>query len=192
MEGQDAAAVAAVLGGDRDAFRPLVERYSRPVFRLAFRMLNSEEDAEEAVQETFLRAYRSLERFERRSQFSTWLYRICSNCCMDMLERRKRQPQPFAIPAEEENEGAPEDRLPSADPSPERRLLDREVAGRALHHRQRVHGLAHTAFVMRHFEGRSIEEISAVLDIRGVDAKNTVFRAVRKMRAALAPLVRRA
>ena len=88
MEGTDAGAVARARAGDREAFQALVERHSRNVFRLAFRMTGNEEDADDVVQETFLKAYRSLPGFAGRSQFSTWLHRIAANCALDLMRRR--------------------------------------------------------------------------------------------------------
>src|SRR5947209_9768705 len=88
----DASETAAVLArarqGDSEAFRALVERHSRTVFRLAFRMTGNEQDAEDVVQESFLRAYRQLGRFEARADFGTWLYRIAANCAVDMMRTR--------------------------------------------------------------------------------------------------------
>ena len=80
MEEFDAAVVSRARAGDDEAFRALVERHSRSIFRLAYRMTGSESDAEDVVQETFLRAYRQLNRFEARANFGTWLYRIGVNC----------------------------------------------------------------------------------------------------------------
>src|SRR6516225_3018050 len=91
MEVTDAAVVAQVLAGDRDAFRLLDERHSRSIFRVAYRMTGDRQDAEEIGQETFLRAYKSLEKFELRSNFSTWLYRIAVNRTLDFLNARKTQ-----------------------------------------------------------------------------------------------------
>ncbi|HEY3742835.1 MAG TPA: sigma-70 family RNA polymerase sigma factor, partial [Bryobacteraceae bacterium] len=85
MELSDEAAVLAVRGGNRDAFRVLVERYSRSVFRLGYRMTGNEQDAEDVVQEAFLRAYKQLNRYESRSSFSTWLYRIAANYSLDLI-----------------------------------------------------------------------------------------------------------
>jgi len=76
MELDDAAAVARVRAGEKDAFRLLVERHSQTIFRLAFRMMENEQDAEEIVQDTFLRAYRAIDGFESRANFGTWIYRI--------------------------------------------------------------------------------------------------------------------
>src|SRR5207244_11478118 len=89
----DAAEAAAVLArarqGDSEAFRALVERYSRTVVRLAFRMTGNEQDAEDVVQEAFLRAYRQLGRFESRANFGTWLYRIVANCSVDLMRSKQ-------------------------------------------------------------------------------------------------------
>src|SRR5256885_752496 len=90
MEERDAAAIALALAGDGDGFRILVERYSRGVFRLAYRMTANEFDAEDVVQETFLRAHRQLTQYESRSSFSTWLYRIAANYSLDLLRSRRR------------------------------------------------------------------------------------------------------
>src|SRR5919197_6243800 len=89
----DATETAAVLArarqGDSDAFRALVERHSRSAFRLAFRMTGHEQDAEDVVQESFLRAYRHLGRFEARADFGTWLYRIVANCAVDLMRSKQ-------------------------------------------------------------------------------------------------------
>jgi RNA polymerase sigma-70 factor (ECF subfamily) len=87
------ALVAAAQAGDERAFRQLVEPYARALEVHCYRMLGSLQDAEDIVQETLLRAWRSLERFERRSSVSTWLYRIATNACLDELERRPRRPE---------------------------------------------------------------------------------------------------
>src|SRR5438132_10432623 len=90
MEEHDGGAVERAQSGDSDAFRLLVERHSRSVFRLAFRMTGNEQDAEDVVQETFLRAYKQLKNYEARSSFATWLYRIASNYSLDFIRSRKR------------------------------------------------------------------------------------------------------
>src|ERR687898_3261134 len=92
MDASDATAVLArARQGDGDAFRALVERHSRRAFQLAFRMTGNEQDAEDVVQESFLRAYRQLGRFESRANFATWLHRIAVNCSIDLIRGRKNQ-----------------------------------------------------------------------------------------------------
>ena len=95
MDESDAEAVARARGGDPEAFRALVERYSPLVFRVAYRLTGNEPDAEDVVQETFLRAYRRLDLFEDRSQFGSWLYRIAANCAYDVLRGRLRREKRF-------------------------------------------------------------------------------------------------
>src|SRR6266536_1347631 len=90
MDATEAPAVLArARQGDSDAFRVLVERHSRAVFRLAYRMTGNEQDAEDVVQESFLRAYRQLGRFEARANFGTWLYRIVANCSVDLMRSKQ-------------------------------------------------------------------------------------------------------
>src|SRR3954470_7691165 len=91
----DATDVAAVLArarqGDSEAFRTLVERHSRRAFQLAFRLTGNEQDAEDVVQEAFIRAYRQLGRFEARAHFATWLHRIVANCSIDLIRSRRQR-----------------------------------------------------------------------------------------------------
>ena len=86
----DVSLVTRAQAGDMDAFRVLVERHTRSVFRLAFRLTGNEQDADEVVQESLIKAYRQLHRFESRASFSTWLYRITANCAVDLLRSRPR------------------------------------------------------------------------------------------------------
>src|SRR5437660_11408108 len=76
----DVAVVSRARSGDADAFRQLVERHSKPMFRVAYRMTGNEHDADDVVQETFLRAYKQLRHFGERANFGTWLHRIAANC----------------------------------------------------------------------------------------------------------------
>src|ERR1700674_5141112 len=86
----DLAVVSRARFGDAEAFRLLVESHSKAMFRVAYRMTGNEHDADDVVQETFLRAYRQLDRFEERANFGTWLHRIAINCSLDLLRSRVR------------------------------------------------------------------------------------------------------
>ena len=186
----DATEAAAVLvrarQGDSDAFRALVETHSRSVFRLAFRMTGNEQDAEDVVQEAFLRAYRQLGTFESRANFGTWLYRIVSNCSVDLM--RSRQARHDQVRGDSiDQEGAVE--LPAADvPGPERMAQSAEIDRRVQDALRELSPLERAAFTLRHYEGRSIDEISATLGLGTSAAKHSVFRAVKKLRVTLAPL----
>jgi len=186
MEMDDAAAVARVRSGEKDVFRLLVERHSRTIFGLAFRMMENEQDAEEIVQETFVRAYRALDGFESRANFGTWIYRIAVNRCYDLLKQRKSRLQVEA--KEDLDEAALVEQIPTKNPSPERTLLSREIEVRVRLAVKQLTAGERTAFVLRHFEGRSVEEIARVLNVREGAAKNRVHRAVQKLRQQLQPL----
>src|SRR5271169_1419869 len=105
MGASDAEALERARGGDTEAFRELVERYSPLVFRVAFRLTGNEHDAEDVVQETFLRAFRRLGVFEDRSSLGSWLYAIASNCGYDVLRARLRREKRFEEPEGEDEAG---------------------------------------------------------------------------------------
>jgi RNA polymerase sigma-70 factor, ECF subfamily len=188
MEDSDSVAVARVKAGDGDAYRALVERHSRSVFRLAYRMTGNEQDAEDVVQETFLRAYRQLHRYEARASFGTWLYRIASNYSLDLMRSRARHPQ-VAIEETSVPGGDILGAVASEAPGPDRLLLGDEVQRTVASTLNELSQQERTAFVLRHFEGQSIEEIGSSLGLSGNATKHSIFRAVQKLRRALEPLV---
>src|SRR5437867_1332441 len=163
MDATEAAAVLARAGqGDSDAFRALVERHSRSVFRLAYRMTGNEQDAEDVVQESFLKAYRQLGAFESRANFGTWLYRIVANCSVDLLRAKQARPQlplnsALWPPEGRDVRGAGSDLAAQhvADqPGPERLAQSAEIQR---HVDDALHGLSpleRAAFILRHHEGR--------------------------------------
>lgn len=187
MPQTDAAAVALAREGDSEAFRSLVERHGRAVYRLAHRMTGNAQDAEDVVQETFLRAHTQLSRFESRANFGTWLHRIAVNCSIDVIRSRPHR-ETGHDGADLEQFGARAD-AGAARPSPERLMLSTEVQERVTAGMAALTQLERAAFVLRHFEGMSIEEISRALGLKANAAKHSVFRAVKKMRTALEPLV---
>ena len=178
MEPDDEVLVQNAQQGDADAFRELVERHSTRVFRLSWRITGDEASAEDAVQETFFRAYRSLHRFDARSRFGTWLHRIAVNTAVEVM--RKRRPETHL----EEPEP-----LPSTEPGPERAALSQEIQRSVRTALGELSPMERTAFVLRHFEGRPIAEICRHLGLRESAGKQAIFRAVRKLRRALEPLV---
>lgn len=190
MELTDGQAVGRARTGDSDAFRVLVERHSRSLFRLAFRMTGNQQDAEDVVQESFMRAYKQLAKFDERATFGTWLYRIAANCSLDLVRSRKRRQEHLA-PQEAAGSDIddPVTLLPSSDPTPERVALSGEVRERLQEAMQELSATERTAFVLRHFEGMCMEEVSRVLECQPGAAKHSVFRAVQKLRRALEPVV---
>ncbi len=184
MDATDAGAVLArARQGDGEAFRTLVERHSRRAFQLAYRMTGNEQDAEDVVQESFIRAYRQLSRFEARAHFSTWLHRIVANCAVDLIRSRRAR-----------HDQASTDDLAAAE-QPEADGADPERLAASAQIQRKVHAamtalspLERAAFTLRHYEGRSIAEIGKTLGLGTSATKHSVFRAVRKLRTALEPL----
>src|SRR3982075_139368 len=119
----DAIAVERTLAGDRDAFRVLVERHSRNVFRLAHRMTRNQHDAEEIVQEAFLRAYQKLGQFAARANFGTWVYRIAANYAIDRMRQKQKEDARRQAPGLKDADGLEDDpvsSVPDAEQTPER------------------------------------------------------------------------
>jgi RNA polymerase sigma-70 factor (ECF subfamily) len=181
------ALIQAAQRRDHEAFERLVRKHDRAILRLAYNLLRSDEDARDAYQEVFLRAYRSLGSFSFQSSFQTWLYRIATNVCLDMLRRRSVRKEVASSAA---NTASREDALQQApDPSvlgnPEREARRRELGAtisralRDLTPRERL------VFELRHYEGLRLRAIGNVLSISEEAAKNSLFRATRKLRQAL-------
>lgn len=187
MEWTDEAAADEARKGNQHAFRLLVERHSPQIFRLAYRMTGNEQDAEDMVQETFLRAYKQLHRFDGRAAFGTWLYRICANCSLDLIRARKTRKEQASGMEDPENKSSWLDRVAAADPSPERSTQSSQLAGLLESALGQLSEMERVAFVLRHYEGAEIEEIARTLGVRANAAKHSVFRAVQKLRRALEP-----
>jgi RNA polymerase sigma-70 factor (ECF subfamily) len=178
------AVVARARQGDNEAFRALVEQHSRTAFRLAFRMTGNEQDAEDVVQESLLKAYRHLGRFEIRADFGTWLYRIVANCAVDMIRSRQSgQNHPGGDALDASTAAHTSDA-----PGPERLAESAEVQRCVTAALDGLSPLERAAFALRHYEGRSIDEISRTLGLGTSAAKQAIFRAVRKLRVELEAL----
>lgn len=185
MNERDGAAIAAVQAGDPQAFRALVDAHSRYVFHVAHRLTGNATDAEDVVQETFLKAYRQLGRFEARADFRTWLHRITVNCAVDLIRaRRSREAARESIDAD----GASVvESVASPSPAPDRLAMSGEILDRVRTALSGLTPLERAAFMLRHVEGRSIDEIGSALGLKTNATKHSVFRAVRKLRAVLDP-----
>ena len=187
MEWTDSAAAEEARKGDQRAFGALVERHSRSVFRLAFRMTGNEQDAEDLVQETFLKAYKQLHRFDGRSAFGTWVYRIAANCSLDLIRARKNRAERQTSASSSETIDLL-DQVAAPEPSPERLARSGQVASLLKPALEQLTDLERTAFVLRHYEGCGIAEIASLLGVETNAAKHSVFRAVQKLRRALQPV----
>lgn len=183
--------IEAAQRGDSGAFEQLVRLYDQSVLRMAFNLLHSDEDARDVYQEVFLRVYRNLPKFRFDCAFSTWLYRIVANLCLDQIRKRKvRREEPSPVSAD----GTDLDRLQlvpekRADVDPQRKLMSAEVNARVQDNLEKLTPRERLVFEMRHFQGMRLKSIGESLGVTEEAAKNCLFRATQKMRAALGDLV---
>jgi RNA polymerase sigma-70 factor (ECF subfamily) len=187
----ETALIRAAQGGDSDAFEQLVRSYDHNVLRMALNLLHSPEDARDVYQEAFLRVHRNLAKFRFDCSFSTWLYRIVANLCLDQIRKRKvRKEEASSIDTRsgemDRFQFLPEQR---ADVDPQRQLMSAEVNTRIQEVLERLTPRERVVFEMRHFEGMRLRSIGEALGVTEEAAKNCLFRATQKMRAALGDFV---
>lgn len=167
--------------GELDAFEELVRRYEKRVYAVALRSSGSPEDAADIVQEVFLRAWRSIESFRGDSGFSTWLFRITMNLCVDFARHKQAQPQTQSMVDEEENERPMPDTAPMPEEHLENRELGRELAA-ALEEISEEH---RRIVLLRDVSGMSYTEIAEVLEISEGTVKSRLSRARIALRKVL-------
>jgi RNA polymerase sigma-70 factor (ECF subfamily) len=185
------ALIRAAQRGDEKAFEQLVRSYDQNVLRMAYNVLHSEEDARDVYQEAFLRVYRNLPKFRFDCSFSTWLYRIVANLCLDQLRRRKVRKEETSSFDTESGEVDRFQFLPEsrADVDPQRQLLSAEVNSRIQDVLDQLTPRERVVFEMRHYQGMRLRAIGEALGVTEEAAKNCLFRATQKMRAALGEFV---
>jgi RNA polymerase sigma-70 factor, ECF subfamily len=187
---EETALVRQAQGGDRAAFDSLVRQYDQGVLRMVLRVAGSADEASDLFQEVFLKVYRSLSHFRFESRFSTWLYRVVTNVCLDHL-RRKQTRREVQAPVVEE--GQPEyfhtlaDDRPSLDP--ERALRSQEISRRLQRAIGRLSPRERMVFELRHYEGLKLRVIGEMCGTSEETAKNCLFRATQKLRTELGDLI---
>jgi len=178
--------IEALRHGDRRAFARLLDDYSGPLYRLALKMLGNASDAEDALQNTFLKAFQHVDKFEGRSSLSTWLYRIASNEALMLLRKRRPETTFSDIPLDDEDDQ-------NIDPIqitdwcclPEEELLSSEgrtALDRAVEHLPET---LRIVFVLRDIEDLSILETSQVLGLSETAVKTRLLRARLRLREEL-------
>ena len=179
----DKTLIQQVLEGNQDAFALLVERYQKQVYNLCLRMMNHPTDAEDLAQEAFVKAWRGLRFYKFESSFSTWLYRLTTNVCIDHLRQQKRK-NAASLTVSEEDDGR-ELEVPDVAPGPEEQAIqaeNRQAVADAMVLLEEEYRLALT---LRVVDELSYEQISEVLDIKVGTVKSRIARARERLRKIL-------
>jgi len=167
-----------VIGGDVHAFAVLVDRYKNLVFTLSLKMLQSREEAEEVSQDVFIKVYKSLEKFKTESKFSTWLYRITYNSCIDTLRSKKRNASLFSLNDFEEDEVVSLINVLDTIEERERKQMIQKCLSLLP---------PEESFLLNlyYFQGNSLKEISKIMSINENNLKIKLFRSRRRLAGIL-------
>lgn len=188
MEIADQVLVAKAQAGDFRAFEDLVNRYEGKVYRLAMRMLRNQQDAEDALQETFLQVYRGLKNFEGRSSFSTWLFRLATNVCLMKIRHKGIEP-PQLLPLEEylpQHEEGQHPPLQDWPDLPDEILLNKESREKMMEALEKLPPEYRAVFVLRDLEGLSNAQTAEAIGISVPAVKSRLHRARLALRGLLA------
>ncbi|UJF27063.1 RNA polymerase sigma factor SigW [Planococcus sp. 107-1] len=179
--------IKKVLKGDQNAFAEIVELYQHQLYQICYRMLNNKHEAEDIAQEAFMRAYVNLHTFDQQRKFSTWLYRIATNLCIDRI--RKKKPD-YHLDAEVRGtEGLDMySSIASDDQLPEEELMRMEVQERVQYEISRLPDKYRAAIVLKYIEELPLAEISEILDLPLGTVKTRIHRGREALRKQLSNL----
>lgn len=178
------ALIRQVQQGNQDAFAQLLQIYEKPVYNLCLRMTGNAEDAADMTQEAFLKIWRGIEQYKFESSFSTWIYRLTSNVCIDFLRGKKRR-QTVSITVEEDQDGSVELDVPDTAPLPEEQVLHRETQDEISKAMDLLDEEFRLILTLRIIEDLSYEEIAQVMDIKVGTVKSRLARARGKLKNIL-------
>jgi len=177
--------VERVRGGDADAFEQLMRAYQSKVYNTALRMTGSREDAFDISQEVFVRVYRSISLFRSDSSFSTWIYRLCSNMCIDFLRKRKHVSEVSLTRRDDEGEIEGENEVADNQFDPERAYENAELREKLFAAIDKLSEEHRQAVVLRDIEGLSYAQIAEVAGIEEGTVKSRISRAREALRVLL-------
>ena len=172
--------------GDRPAFDALVRLYDKNVLHLALQVVGSPDEARDLYQETFLKVYRSIRHFRSESKFSTWLYRVVMNVCLDYLRRQKTRKE-VLVPQPEDGQSEFLQTVPDERPTldPERARHSKEISHRIQAALERLNPRERMVFELKHYQGLKLRAIGVICNTSEQTAKNCLFRATQKLRVEL-------
>ena len=171
--------------GDLHAFEELILKHEKIVYNVALRMMNHSEDAKDISQEVFLKAYKHIVNFDERSAFSTWLYRITTNTCIDEMRKRKGK-QSYSLEEELENEdGSMQRQIADEGDTPEESILREEQKSEIIQALDNLSEEHKAAVVLRDVKGLSYEEISEILELSLGTVKSRISRARNQLKTEI-------
>jgi RNA polymerase sigma-70 factor (ECF subfamily) len=177
MDRVDQSVLESAQMGDIEAFSEIVEAFGDQLYTLSFRFLSNASEAQDAVQETFLRVYTHLPRYDKRFKFTTWLYRIATNVCIDRLRKRKLENSLDADHWEDSEANSDlYDRLPSTTPTPEELLMRSETCNEVQRALSDLSPSHQTVLILRYIQELSLQEISDILHIPITTVKTRIHR----------------
>lgn len=176
--------IKKAAAGSADAFEQLLLKYQTPIYNLCLRMTGNPEDAADMTQEAFLKAWRSLSSFQFESSFSTWLYRLTTNTCLDYLRSQKRRPQCSLTVEDDDGEEQVLDVTDEA-PTPEEALLSAEERSQLVHALSQLEASQRQIITLRVVNDLSYAEIAEILDVKEGTVKSRLARARDNLRKKL-------
>lgn len=185
----EATLVRKAIAGEEGALEMLFAQHSRALFQTALRLLGNPEDAEDALQEAMLSAYRNLPRFEGRSQFSTWMTRIVINAAL-MRRRSKRAHPALSLDDSSEDKTPIAERFADGHPSPEQLYASAELSARVRENLQTLSPLLRNAFKLRELEGLTADEAARALGVSRNTLKARLWRARQQLAGRLGDVLR--
>ena len=170
--------IRLVKEGDKNAFAALVDRYKDMVFTLSLKLLKDRQEAEEASQDTFLKVYKSLDKFKWESKFSTWIYKVAFNTCLDRLKKNKRFQAIADIDEINEQETEPIINVLDSIEEKERKQIIQDCL-------QELPGEDSFLLTLYYFEEQSLEEVSKIIGITQNNVKIRLYRSRKKLASLL-------
>ena len=176
--------IKQVLKGDKDAFAEIVDLYQHRLYQVCYRMLGNRHEAEDIAQEAFVRAFINIHSFDQKRKFSTWLYRIATNLCIDRI--RKKKPDYYLDAEVRGTEGLDMySQIAASDELPEEELMKLELQERIQYEISRLPDKYRSAIVLKYMEELSLQEISEILDLPLGTVKTRIHRGREALRKQL-------
>ena len=187
MSSNDTELIMLTQRGNMDAFEQLVQRYDKQVFTIAARYVSCSDDAKDIYQEVFLRVYKGLPKFQFKSEFSTWLFRITTNVCLSQKIRRQKHPH-TSLDQEVHNEDGQAQALKDTladNTSADQQTHSAEISSKVEHALQTLSPRQKMVFTLKHYEGYKLKEIAKIMNCGEGTVKKYLFEAIARLRKQL-------